>query len=83
MLAVVVLLLPRVSQEQGVEVLEVVVSEVAALEAVLEAVAMGLVGAVEVPKLGMEVPSEDKVSSRSLLNVFNCCMFVHSNTEEI
>ena len=82
MWAVVVFQLPLVSPEQEVE-LEVVVLEAVALEVELEAAAMGLAEVVEEPKLGMEVPSEDKVSSRSLLNVFNCCMFVHSNTEEI
>ena len=71
----VVFQLPLVSPEPGVEV---AVLEVAALEVVLEAEVMGLVeaaamGLVEVvvePKLGMEVPSEDKVSARSLLNVY-------------
>ena len=62
--------LPLVSPGQGVEVEEVVVLEVAALEVVLEAAAMGLVEVVEEPNLGMEVPSEDKVSAGILLNVY-------------
>ena len=73
-MAVVVFQLPQVSPEQEVEVVamdsEGVVEEVAALEAVLEAAAMGLVEVVEEPNLGMEVPSEDKVSAGILLNVY-------------
>ena len=65
----VVLQLPLVSPEQEVEV-EVVVLEAAALEVELEAAATGLVEVVEAPNLGMEVPSEDKVSAGILLNVY-------------
>ena len=69
MWAVVVFQLPLVSPEQEVE-LEVVVLEAVALEVELEAAAMGLAEVVEEPKLGMEVPSEDKVSAGILLNVY-------------
>ena len=56
--------LPLVSPEQ---VVAVVVLEAVALEAELEEEPMGLVEVVEEPKLGTEVPSEDKVSARSKL----------------
>ena len=54
--------LPLVSPEQ---VVAVVVLEAVALEAELEEEPMGLVEVVEEPKLGTEVPSEDKVSALS------------------